>query len=450
MQELREVASDAGALAVELARANRLPSDFPIEQLQELLVGLQSLPAGTAEGCRRPLEYARARLPAVRRQFIKTEVDSNQAPTDGDLPPPLTRGMTIDLRVGALVNSITTALDEYRALASVEDDDATDTAPSVEIDATSPDVARAMAASLGAERTLGEHVEELERIAEPGSVTADHLKRQMRDARGLLSLARIELRMPAFVPQWYRKTVDTITDYPRILRTTANAMQIGVDLSRVVVDAWHHFEHGFTHLVLGSFEKAATDLMALAGKWEKQRAGQGEDTAADDTAPPPDFDLAAVHEMILNGKTPPFSWRPWITALSFSRERNLSDLTPLENLFDLEDLDLTDTQVSDLTPLANLIALRNLRLVDTHVSVLTPLANLTALNHLGLAGTEISDVSPLENLIGLQYLDLAGTHVSDLAPLANLMALEYLGLSGTRVSDVALLSHIPNLEVEMP
>jgi hypothetical protein len=59
----------------------------------------------------------------------------------------------------------------------------------------------------------------------------------MRDTRGLLSLARIELRMPAFVPRWYRKTIETVGDYPRILRATANAVRMGVDVARPMVDA---------------------------------------------------------------------------------------------------------------------------------------------------------------------------------------------------------------------
>lgn len=169
MVELREVASDASALAAELAKANRLPLDFPAERLLELLAELQSLPAGTAEGCRQPLECARARLPAIRRRFIQTEGQSRQPRADEESPPPLTRGMTIDVRIGALVNSVTTALDEYRALASVQDDDAATTAPSLEIDATLPDAVNAMTASRSVERTLAEHVEELERIAEPQS-----------------------------------------------------------------------------------------------------------------------------------------------------------------------------------------------------------------------------------------------------------------------------------------
>jgi hypothetical protein len=279
MKELSEVASDAHALADELAKANRLPSDFPATQLLDLLVELKSLPTGTAEGCRRPLEYARARLPAIRRKFIQTEEQSRQSRADEDAPPPLTRGMTIDLRIGVLINSVTTALDEYRALASVEDDDAADTAPSLEIDATSPDVVNALAASRSAELALGEHVNELERIAEPSSVTADSLKRQMRDTRGLLSLARIELRMPAFVPRWYHKTLDTLGDYPLILRTTANAILIGVDLARPLVDAWHHFKHGLDRLVIDSVEQAAKGLAAVAQKREVERRERKDEAA---------------------------------------------------------------------------------------------------------------------------------------------------------------------------
>ena len=281
MRELREVEADAGALLAELARANRLPSDFPYDQLQELLVELQSLPAGTAEGCRQPLEYARARLPAIRRQFIKTEEESRLEAGDEDAPPPLTRGMTIDVRIGALVNSVTTALDEYRTLASVQEDDAADTAPSVEIDPTSPDTVVAIAASGTAEHTLSEHVNELDKIADPGSITADNLKRQMRDARGLLSLARIELRMPAFVPRWYHKTIDTVLDYPQILMTTATAIRMGIDVARPMVDAWHRFEHGLSHLVLDTIDKAATELfsrcqqMASGKNQTKRQAGYG-------------------------------------------------------------------------------------------------------------------------------------------------------------------------------
>ena len=77
--------------------------------------------------------------------------------------------------------------------------------------------------------------------------------------------------MPAFVPRWYRKTIDAVSDYPGILRATATAIQMGVDVARPMFDAWHHFKHGFFSLVLESIEDATTQLLTVPGngKWRE-------------------------------------------------------------------------------------------------------------------------------------------------------------------------------------
>ena len=273
MQELNEVAADAGALAIELTKANRLPSDFPISQVQELLEGLQALPSEIGEGCLKPLEVALSRLPAIRKKYFETEEQSRRS-RNGEEVPPLTRGMVIDQRLGALISSITTALDEYRALASVEVDKATDTAPSITIDASSNEIVSAVEAAKSAERNLLVGANEVERIAEPSSANADSLKRQMRDASGLLRLARVELHMPEFVPRWFRKIINRIKDYPGLLLTTSKCIQIGVDVARPLADAWLRFEHGFFHLVLDSIEQAGRGLEKVAQKWEAPRTSQ--------------------------------------------------------------------------------------------------------------------------------------------------------------------------------
>ena len=273
MQELKEVAADAGALATELRKANRLPKDFPISQVQELLEGLQVLPSGTGEGCLKPLEIALSRLPAIRKKYFETEEQSRRSRNREEVPP-LTRGMVIDQRLGALISSITTALDEYRALASVEVDNATDTAPSITIDAWSIEIVSAVEAAKSAEQNLLAGAKEVERIAKPSSANADSLKRQMRDASGLLQLARVELHMPEFVPRWFRKIVDGIKDYPALLLTTSKGIQIGVDVARPLVDAWHHFKHGFSRLVLDSIEQALRGLEEVAQKWEAPRTSK--------------------------------------------------------------------------------------------------------------------------------------------------------------------------------
>ncbi|HOY21181.1 MAG TPA: leucine-rich repeat domain-containing protein, partial [Haliscomenobacter sp.] len=64
-------------------------------------------------------------------------------------------------------------------------------------------------------------------------------------------------------------------------------------------------------------------------------------------------------------------------ALFLSENKNLSDLSLLENLTNLTTLCIFNTQVSDLSPLANLTKLTRLDVFNTQVSDLSPLANLT-------------------------------------------------------------------------
>ncbi len=441
MRELREVESDAKALDDALAKANNLPGDFPVEQLRELLTGLRALPQGTAEGCRQPLEYARSRLPFVRRKFILTEEQSKLPRDEGELQPPLTRGESIDLKLGALVNSVTTALDEYRALASEQADDAADTAPSMVIDANAPDIQRAIASAKSAEKNLDESIAEVDRIAVPGSETAGNFQRQQRDARGLSRLARIELRMPEFVPRWYRKTVDTLKDYPALMQKTASAMKVGVDVARPMVDAWSELSHKFKHFVLDGVEIAAKALGQAGAALEARRKREIDGLSA----PPPDLDLEAAREMILQGRAPLAHWRPWIFDLDFSG-KDLSDLAPLAGLASLQTLNLWNTQVSDLSPLAGLASLQSLNLINNQVSDLSPLAGLASLQSLDLRDTQVSDLAPLAGLASLQTLTLWNNQVSDLAPLAGLASLQWLDLRNNQVSDLAPLAGLASLQ----
>ena len=155
MTELREVAAEAAGLAGELEKANRLPPDFPIEELRLLLTGLRALPDGTAEGCSHPLSTASQLLQEIRQKFFETEAQSRLPRADKEAPPPLTRGMAVDQRLGALFNAIGTAFAVYRRLASLTEIPAADTAPSITIDATSPDTVAAMAAALLCLRAAG-------------------------------------------------------------------------------------------------------------------------------------------------------------------------------------------------------------------------------------------------------------------------------------------------------
>ena len=76
-------------------------------------------------------------------------------------------------------------------------------------------------------------------------------------------------------------------------------------------------------------------------------------------------------------------------------------------------MNFVDTQVSDVSPLAELKNLEFLYLNDTQVSDLSLLAELKNLTHLWLGNTQVSDLSPLAELKNLEFLYLNGLQVSD-------------------------------------
>ena len=120
-------------------------------------------------------------------------------------------------------------------------------------------------------------------------------------------------------------------------------------------------------------------------------------------------------------------------------------LTGLEFAANLTELDLRYTEVSDVSPLAGLKNLETLFFAGTEVSDVSPLAGLTNLTVLYLANNAISDVSPLAGLTNLTRLDLGRNEISDISPLAGLKNLKTLGI-GNRIADVSPLAGLKNLE----
>lgn len=110
------------------------------------------------------------------------------------------------------------------------------------------------------------------------------------------------------------------------------------------------------------------------------------------------------------------------------------------------ELDLSGTDITDVSLLAGLIQLQSLRLIATPVSNIYALAELTQLKALDLDGTRVSDVSALEKLTQLQILWLNYTEVSDISALAGLTQLQSLWLIGTQVRDVSALVRLTQLQ----
>ena len=128
------------------------------------------------------------------------------------------------------------------------------------------------------------------------------------------------------------------------------------------------------------------------------------------------------------------------------RDNEISDLSPLAGLINLEVLDFT-FNVSDLSPLAGLINLEYLHFTDTNVSDFSPLAGLINLESLGFSRTpSISDISPLAGLVNLKFIGSWGNAISDLSPLAGLTKLEVINFCGGNISDLTPLAGLTGLK----
>ena len=91
-------------------------------------------------------------------------------------------------------------------------------------------------------------------------------------------------------------------------------------------------------------------------------------------------------------------------------------------------LDLFYTPVQDISPLQNLTQIQELELSATKVQDITALENLTQLQILGLGSTEVKDITALQNLTQLQRLYLNKTYVIDFTPLKKLTQLTFLSM----------------------
>ena len=97
---------------------------------------------------------------------------------------------------------------------------------------------------------------------------------------------------------------------------------------------------------------------------------------------------------------------------------------------------LTDKNISDLSPVAGLQNIEGLYLSGNDIIDLSPLANLTSLTSLSLANNEITDLSSLSDLKNITELWLNGNRISDLSPLSGLHNLKSIVLSQNKITDL--------------
>jgi len=270
MRELEQVSADAEAVLEALGSVNALPEDFPELEIRELCESLRDLKDGTDEGCRSQLESARNRIPKWRRMHFHVE-DEAEAASDDVVR--LYRDMHLDQRLGRLLISATTALDEYREQVSEHFDD---TVAADETFETTGDTASAaaMEQSVAVEAKVGAAKNEIEQRLDATNARVDLLERRLTDGANLARTARSELRARPIVRRWYKGVVDALQKTPALIGAAGRALRVGADIAGPLSDWWAKFQKDSLDSIVTAIDDLGKALEEIELRLAKRRAGR--------------------------------------------------------------------------------------------------------------------------------------------------------------------------------
>jgi hypothetical protein len=130
-----------------------------------------------------------------------------------------------------------------------------------------------------------------------------------------------------------------------------------------------------------------------------------------------------------------FTSRSFLIAVKRQVYGNLNVDFPMYLLEDLEEIEMADHEIESLEGIEACRYARVVDLTNNNLTDLTELGTLHQVERLYLANNHIGMIDPLSNLIVLQVLDISYNDVDDLSPLFELNHLNYLNAMGNRVPE---------------
>lgn len=106
-----------------------------------------------------------------------------------------------------------------------------------------------------------------------------------------------------------------------------------------------------------------------------------------------------------------------------------SSYEPLQYCYQIRALDLGHSDITDISFLSGLTQLEYLILADGEISDISPLANLKSLTYLELFMNDLTDLTPLLELPNLTDLNLCQMELKDVSPLYEMKQLKRLWIS---------------------
>ncbi len=124
----------------------------------------------------------------------------------------------------------------------------------------------------------------------------------------------------------------------------------------------------------------------------------------------------------------------------FLENNNITDISPLEFL-DLTNLYLSNNNVSNISSLHNMTNMWQLEIDNNNINDISPLSELWDIGYLNLSDNNISNISPLQGLY-LYSIKLSNNNISSVNALEDMEELSQLWLSGNQISNISPLSKL--------
>jgi len=125
--------------------------------------------------------------------------------------------------------------------------------------------------------------------------------------------------------------------------------------------------------------------------------------------------------------------------------KNIKDLLGIENLVNLKRLHLEKNSISNIEPLRQLTNLEELYLDNNDIRDINALENIISIENLSLSSNRIEDISDLKDLKNLEKLKLDSNDIMDIGPLAEINKLKYINLIGNKINNIDKLNKLVNL-----
>jgi len=125
--------------------------------------------------------------------------------------------------------------------------------------------------------------------------------------------------------------------------------------------------------------------------------------------------------------------------------KNIKELLGIENLVNLKSLNLEKNSISNIEPLRQLSNLEELCLDSNDIKDVSALENITSIKSLSLSTNRIDDISDLKNLTNLEKVNLDSNEIMDVSPLSGMKYIKYINLSSNKINNIDKLNDLKNL-----